>query len=587
MSAYVDLTTRFVYGMQTVFGDFSKLANNDEFIRANGWADGTMGVFVQAAAPTGWTKNTLINARSLRVVSGSGGGVGGTADPATTITLAHTHVIPTQADHTHSLAAHTLYLGTGTLKSSASGVTPIMALAAATINYPAKALANRILSGSTAVWTKKNELNMTGGPYTTGPGGSHNHGGVTTSQLSNLSLAYLNVLFCSKDTSTGYTDLTSTFVHNVRHVFNYLSQCAANDAFNYARRTPAGTVSLFCSAAAPTGWTKLTTSNAKLLRIVNDLTGAATGGSADPATLIQLAHNHGTMSSDGTHTHTLPAHTHELSDANNVFAVASGGYIDSGGEIREYAGAGTTPPFILSVTNLDGAVTSDTAGNHTHLGTTMLSNISLFYVNVIQASKDSTGVAQTYTDYTSFFADQGLLAYQDLQVMANNDAYLYYHTMPASAVMFFFQSSAPVNWTKATTNNDRLLRIVSDTSGAGTGGSVSPAAVITMAHSHTIDSNNNHAHSALHVHTMATGGPAGTAIGSGSTISSTPRVFGANGAEMYVASTGAGADSALKNTTSSQYCPTDGATHNHGGATGSALADVTLAYADVIQCVKN
>lgn len=41
---------------------------------------GTVMVFLQAAAPTGWTKSTAHNDKALRVVSGAGGGNGGTTD---------------------------------------------------------------------------------------------------------------------------------------------------------------------------------------------------------------------------------------------------------------------------------------------------------------------------------------------------------------------------------------------------------------------------------------------------------------------------------------------------------------------------
>ena len=39
---------------------------------------GTAMLFAQAAAPTGWTKVTSSDDKALRIVSGSGGGVGGT-----------------------------------------------------------------------------------------------------------------------------------------------------------------------------------------------------------------------------------------------------------------------------------------------------------------------------------------------------------------------------------------------------------------------------------------------------------------------------------------------------------------------------
>lgn len=70
-----------------------QLAANDAF---NKIPATTAMVFFQAAAPTGWTKSTANTDAALRVVSGSGGGTGGT----TGFSL-HTHTGPS---HTHTLA---------------------------------------------------------------------------------------------------------------------------------------------------------------------------------------------------------------------------------------------------------------------------------------------------------------------------------------------------------------------------------------------------------------------------------------------------------------------------------------------------
>ena len=61
-------------------------------------------VFYQASAPTGWTKVTTHNDKALRVVSGSGGGSGGTHALSTPPSTAHTHTGPS---HTHSGPSHT------------------------------------------------------------------------------------------------------------------------------------------------------------------------------------------------------------------------------------------------------------------------------------------------------------------------------------------------------------------------------------------------------------------------------------------------------------------------------------------------
>ena len=75
---------------------------------------------------------------------------------------------------------------------------------------------------------------------------------------------------------------------------------------------PAGTVMLFLQAAAPTGWTQVTAYNDKVLRLVNDNSGAAVGGSW---TITGIT--------GGSHALTiaeLAAHTHTVS-----LVLASGG----------------------------------------------------------------------------------------------------------------------------------------------------------------------------------------------------------------------------------------------------------------------
>jgi hypothetical protein len=72
---------------------------------------------------------------------------------------------------------------------------------------------------------------------------------------------------------------------------------------------PNGTVMAFFQSAAPTGWTKLTSQNDKVLRVVSG-TGGGTGGvwatSSGLSTDSQGAHSH----TSAAHTHTGAAHTH-------------------------------------------------------------------------------------------------------------------------------------------------------------------------------------------------------------------------------------------------------------------------------------
>ena len=76
---------------------------------------GTVVVFGQGYAPTGWTQNISdsANNRMLRVVNGVGGGVGGGHDPTyMNVVPPHTHGVSVgtvSADHSHNDAGHYHY----------------------------------------------------------------------------------------------------------------------------------------------------------------------------------------------------------------------------------------------------------------------------------------------------------------------------------------------------------------------------------------------------------------------------------------------------------------------------------------------
>jgi hypothetical protein len=162
-------------------------------------AQGTVSVFFQAAAPTGWTKSTTHNDKALRVVSGTGGnfgfggvsGAGGlsfstvfpsstspvsvsfSANVPVTGTVGNTTLTTSQIpNHTHN----SLTGGSGSASSGGS---------------------NFLVSGS----------NNTGGVVSPGgTGGSHNHpfsGNInftaTGSGSVDLRLQYIDVILCSFD----------------------------------------------------------------------------------------------------------------------------------------------------------------------------------------------------------------------------------------------------------------------------------------------------------------------------------------------------------------------------------------------------
>ena len=182
---------------------------------------GTVMVFYQSAAPTGWTKSTAQNDKALRVVSGSGGGTGGTHDLSSPPSLAHTH---TAAAHTHTAAAHTHTSAAHTHGNNLSAAAHT--LTEAQMPSHRHAGGSNVYVGSNGVaYTGKNcqsGHSATGGKnywgYYTGGGQSHSHGmsgsvssatpgatGSTTPGASgsttptSFAPKYINVIICAKD----------------------------------------------------------------------------------------------------------------------------------------------------------------------------------------------------------------------------------------------------------------------------------------------------------------------------------------------------------------------------------------------------
>lgn len=90
-------------------GNTALFRTNTQTERA--FASGTKWPFVQAAAPTGWTQVTSVNDKALRVVSGAGGGTGG-SNTIGGVTIG-SHVLTTgeMPNHSHGLWYTTLSAG--------------------------------------------------------------------------------------------------------------------------------------------------------------------------------------------------------------------------------------------------------------------------------------------------------------------------------------------------------------------------------------------------------------------------------------------------------------------------------------------
>jgi len=134
---------------------------------------GTKAIFVQATAPTGWTQDTSQNDRVLRVVSGSGGGTGGSwtiTGLSSSTTGSHSHTVN---NHTHSIPRS----GWGEALAEVSGYLRT--------------------SYSTASLTIASRDQTSGGSSPgTSSAGSHSH---TISQDGNWRPSYWDCIVCTKD----------------------------------------------------------------------------------------------------------------------------------------------------------------------------------------------------------------------------------------------------------------------------------------------------------------------------------------------------------------------------------------------------
>ena len=185
----------------------TQMKTNADAIGGAGVPSGTVMVFYQAAAPTGWTKSTSNNDKALRVVSGNGGGTGGTHALSSPPSLAHTH---TSAAHVHSVGAHSHgnnlsaaahTLSTAQMPSHNHSVSTNQAY---NVN-------NSIGQGDAAYGNSSATTSSTGG------GGSHSHGmsgSVSNSSAYNSGAStvvtdsttptafapkYIDVIICAKD----------------------------------------------------------------------------------------------------------------------------------------------------------------------------------------------------------------------------------------------------------------------------------------------------------------------------------------------------------------------------------------------------
>jgi hypothetical protein len=131
---------------------------------------------------------------------------------------------------------------------------------------------------------------------------------------------------------------------------------------------PAGSVMLFYQAAAPTGWTQVTTQNNKALRVVSG-TGGGTGGTVAFTTAFASKSVAGTVGSTTLTTTQIPSHTHNVS-GNLVQGIGGGAdYASGSGGSRTSSATGSS-------------------GSHDHTFSGTAIDLAVQYIDVITASKN-------------------------------------------------------------------------------------------------------------------------------------------------------------------------------------------------------
>jgi hypothetical protein len=161
------------------FGDLTSLTSKYGIVPQS-----SVSIFYQASAPTGWTKSTANNDKALRVVSGTGGGAGGTT--------AFSTIFPTS---TTPISVSNIPL------SGTTGSTTLTEGQLPAHTHPNGGFVGLTPGGgdvaSGAGWTRSSPIT---GPGPASGGGSHTHPWSGTANFAttfDLRLQYIDVIVCT------------------------------------------------------------------------------------------------------------------------------------------------------------------------------------------------------------------------------------------------------------------------------------------------------------------------------------------------------------------------------------------------------
>lgn len=588
---YFNLTSSFPYKAPLLRSQLDALTENDAYLKDHNWQDATRMLFHQASVPTGWTLATYLNDRWLRVVSGLGGGNGGSHLASSPIPFAHSHTIDTVANHTHAVTEHWHTL------AILNTVNRVFGIGSSIISGAGDQDLQWFNDGGGGTnQTIIGKLEELASSEVSSPAGGHTH--TFASAGSNFQISYADVIVGEKDTSSGYTDLTNFFQVDQKidwEVFTAtLNSLFKNDEYT-KDRIPFGARTVVFGATAPLGWQKISVSSNGFGLRTNSTGGGYSAGNTIPGATMMFNHYHA-MGPVANHDHTTPNHRHNFDESSVSNYNNLGGYMgNAGGALVPLNSAGGTHTIYRGRTANDGGgANMGAAGYHWHSETVIpLQNVQFKYLDVIQIEKLSSGAPYAYDTHPQTIAFKKLVSKQRLQGLAKNDEYLLFHVRQAGMKTFFYMSTPPITWTQIVSHDDKFLRF--NNAGGGTYGGVKGlSTLLEVEHTHTFDTVPHYHSIPSHIHNLdSRSATAGTQFLAGG-VAPWYAAIGEGGVppnKGYVGEILSGLyppfSWPVRPLTDAHESPMNSDNNAHTHTADSFGTDVELAYVDVILCQKD